>query len=295
MHEGKEKSLLVLSAPPHIKTGDSINKIMWTVAAVLMLPAIYSVYIFGYHAALILFACVVSAVSAEAAFQYFMKKEIKEIKVKNGSSVITGLLIAMNVPPDSPIWMSAIGSIFAIIIVKEFFGGLGYNIFNPALAGRAFMMASWPAHMTTSNWHNFPPVEGAVFILLIFIAGLFLIFRRIITWHIPFSFIVTIAIVSYLYYYFLGITQPEVPALLNIFSGGIFLGAFFMATDLVTSPVSMNGMIIFGIGCGLLTFTIMILGGYPEGWAYSILIMNAVVPLIDRFTKNRFTKNVFGA
>ncbi|MCL2154369.1 MAG: RnfABCDGE type electron transport complex subunit D [Leptospirales bacterium] len=300
MHEGKEKSLLVLSAPPHIKTGDSINKIMWTVVAVLMLPATYSIYIFGYHVALILLTCIVSAVSAEAAFQYFMKREIK---VKNGSSVITGLLVGMNVPPNSPIWMSAIGSIFAVIIVKELFGGLGYNIFNPALAGRAFMLASWPAHMTSINQYNFPSGEviadkifqtgnlhSEVFVLLIFIAGLFLIFRKIITWHIPVSFIGTIAVVSYLYYFFLGFTQPEFAVLLHIFSGGIFLGAFFMATDLVTSPVSMNGMIIFGIGCGLLTFTIKVLGGNPDGWTYSILIMNAVVPLIDRFTK----PNVFG-
>ena len=348
-NKDKEKSLLVLSAPPHIKAGDSINKIMWTVVAVLMLPSVYSIYIFGFHAALILLTSVVSGVSAEAAFQYFMKREIK---VKNGSSVITGLLVGMNVPPNAPIWMTAIGTIFAVIIVKELFGGLGYNIFNPALAGRAFMMASWPIHMTT-NWHSFP--SGAVFaekiipagnipneifniitqatpltalkessrlmqeynipfdslysfliknniiksllmgnvggcigetsVLLIFIGGLILIFRRIITWHIPVSFIGSIAIVSYLYYYFLGFTHPGFVALLHIFSGGIFLGAFFMATDMVTSPVSVTGMIIFGIGCGLLTFTIRVLGGYPEGVSYSILIMNAAVPLIDRFTK----------
>jgi electron transport complex protein RnfD len=253
--------------------------------------------------------------------------------------------------------MSAIGTIFAVIIVKELFGGLGYNIFNPALAGRAFMMASWPVHMTT-NWHSFPsgpviaekiisdrnlpaevfdiitqatpltalkesgrlmqeyniPLEnlygylfdnnilksllignsggciGEVSVLLILIGGLFLIYRRIITWHIPVSFIGTIAVVSYIYYYFLGFNYPGFAALLHIFSGGIFLGAFFMATDLVTSPVSGIGMIIFGVGCGLLTFTIRALGGYPDGVSYSILIMNAVVPLIDRFTK----PSVFG-
>ena len=312
MPEGKEKSPLVLSAPPHIRTKDNINKIMWTVVAVLMLPVTYSIYIFGYNAALILLTCVVSGVSAEAAFQYFMKREIK---IMNGSSVITGLLVGMNVPSHSPIWMSAIGSIFAVIIVKELFGGLGYNIFNPALAGKAFMMASWTVHMTSSV-HNFPSEAaiaekiiptgnlhsilkslfmdntggciGEVSVLLIFIGGLILIFRRIITWHIPVSFIATIAIVSYLYYYFLGFTHPGFVALLHIFSGGIFLGVFFMATDLVTSPVSVNGMIIFGIGCGLLTFTIKVLGGNPAGWAYSILIMNAVVPLIDRFTKQSF-------
>jgi len=131
---------------------------------------------------------------------------------------------------------------------------------------------------------------GETSVLLILIGGLILIFRRIITWHIPVSFIGTIAIVSYIYYYFLGFAYPGFVVMLHIFSGGVFLGAFFMATDLVTSPVSGIGMIIFGIGCGLLTFTIRALGGYPEGVSYSILIMNAVVPLIDRFTK----PSVFG-
>lgn len=349
MPEVKDKSLLVLSAPPHIKTNDSVKKIMWTVVAVLMLPVIYSVYIFGFHAALILSVCVISGVSAEAAFQFLMKRKIN---VLDGSSVITGLLVGMNVPPHSPVWMSAIGTVFAVVIVKEFFGGLGFNIFNPALAGRAFMMASWPVHMTT-NWHRFPtgtiiaekltttgnlpqevfdvitqatpltalkesgrlvheyniPIDslydffiknnilkslmigniggcvGETSALLILIGGLFLMWRKIITWHIPVSFIGSIAIVSYLYYYLIGFSFPGFVALIHILSGGIFLGAFFMATDMVTSPVSAGGMIIFGTGCGLLTFAIRVLGGYPEGVSYSILIMNAAVPLIDRFTK----------
>ncbi|MCL1834320.1 MAG: RnfABCDGE type electron transport complex subunit D [Leptospirales bacterium] len=303
MTKEKVKSLLVLSAPPHIKAGDSINKIMWTVAAVLMIPAAYSIYIFGFHAALILITCAVSGVSAEAAFQYFMKREIK---IRNGSSVITGLLVGMNVPPNAPIWMAAIGTVFAVIIVKELFGGLGSNIFNPTLAGRAFMTASWPVHMTTNRYgvigDSFLSIEniygfksllaenlggciGEASVLLIFIGGLFLIFRRIITWHIPVSFIGSIAVASYIYYYFLGFTQPEFAVMLHIFTGGVFLGAFFMATDMVTSPVSGIGMIIFGIGCGLLAFTIRAFGGYPEGVSYSILIMNAAVPLIDRFTR----------
>jgi electron transport complex protein RnfD len=246
--------------------------------------------------------CVLVGVSAEAAFQYFIKKEIK---VMNGSAVITGLLVGMNVPPHVPVWMPAIGTIFAVIIVKELFGGLGHNIFNPALAGKAFMAASWPVYMTTTidgrDGNLAFAVEnnilkplfigntggciGEASVLFIFIGGLILIFRRIIRWHIPVAFIGTVAVISYLYYYILGFTHPEFAAIFHIFSGSVFLGAFFMATDLVTSPVSGIGMIIFGIGCGLLTFTIKVFGGYPEGVVFSILIMNAVVPLIDRFVK----------
>jgi len=302
MPEIKKKPLLVLSAPPHIKAEDSINKIMWTVVAVLMLPAVYSIYIFGYYAALILLTCVITGVSAEAAFRYLMKREIK---VMDGSAVITGLLVGMNVPPQSPVWMSAIGTIFAVIIVKELFGGLGHNIFNPALAGKAFMIASWPMYMATfigGRDGNLPSaVEhdilksllfgniggciGEVSALLIFIGGLILIFRKIITWHVPVLFIGTVAITSYLYYYFLDFILPGSAAMLHVLSGSLFLVAFFMATDIVTSPVSGIGKIIFGIGCGLLTFTIRVFGEYPEGAVYSILIMNAIVPLIDRFTK----------
>ena len=301
MPEIKKKSLLVLSAPSHIKTADSVNKIMWTVAAVLMLMAAYSIYIFGYHSALILLTCVFAGVSAEAAFQYFMKREIK---VMNGSAVITGLLVGMNVPPNSPVWMPAIGTVFAVIIVKELFGGLGNNIFNPALAAKAFMIASWPMYMATQQntflfehdilksllIGNIGGCIGEVSALIIFIGGLVLIFRRIITWHIPVSFIGTVAVTSYLYYYFLDFHMPGAAAMLHILSGAVFLGAFFMATDLVTSPVSGIGKIIFGIGCGLLTFTIRVFGEYPEGVAFSILIMNSVVPLIDRFVKPRVQK-----
>jgi len=349
MPEVKEKSLLILSPPPHIKAGDSINKIMWTFAAVLMLICSYSIYISGLRAALILAVSVVSGITAEAVFQLLVKRKIR---VTDGSSVITGLLVGMNVPSHSPLWMSAAGTVFAVVIVKEFFGGLGFNIFNPALAGRAFMAASWPVYMTT-GWHIFPsglipadkltmtgdltqgvldaisratpltafkeggdllreyniPFEslydlfirnntlkilatgntggciGEASALLLLAGGIFLMFRKIITWHIPVSFIGSVALLSYSYYSFTGISFPGFAALIHILSGGLLLGAFFMATDMVTSPLSSAGMIIFGTGCGLITFAIRILGGYPEGVCYAILIMNAAVPLIDNFTR----------
>lgn len=349
MSRSKDSSLLALSSAPHIKAGDSINKIMWTVVIALMPNTFYAVYIFGFNAALILTVSVAAAVLSEYIFQVLMKRPVK---IFDGSAVITGLLVAMNVPPHAPAWMVALGSVFAVIIVKQLFGGVGFNIFNPALAGRAFMMASWPVYMTT-NWHRFPtgnimaekltskgsiPQEvfdvitqatpltalkessrltleynitidnlfdylissnileslfigniggciGETSALLILAGGLFLMWRRVITWHIPVSFIGTVVVVSYLYYYLIGFSYPEFVVLVHILSGGIFLGAFFMATDMVTSPVSARGMVLFGIGCGLLTFTIRVLGGYPEGVSYSILLMNATVPLIDRFTK----------
>jgi len=354
MPEAKEKSLLKISVPPHIRTNDSISRIMWTVTSVLMLPAAYSIYIFGLHVFLIYVACVVSGISAEAAFQFLMKRKIK---VLNGSSVITGLLVAMNVPPHSPLWMPALGTVFAVVIVKEFFGGLGFNIFNPALAGRAFMMTSWPVLMTT-GWNKFPsgmvnaerlaqpgavpqgvldvitnatpltvlkqggilvsdyniPADnlynlfiknitikslmtgntggciGEVSALLILVGGLILMWRKIISWHIPVSFIGTVALMSYFYYFKIGFSFPGYIVLIHVLSGGLLLGAFFMATDMVTSPISAKGMFIFGTGCGLITFAIRVLGGYPEGAGYAILIMNSAVPLIDRLTK----PSVFG-
>ena len=348
MPEAKEKSFPFLSPPPHIKAGDSIKKIMWTFTAVLMLICSYSIYIFGLHTALIFAVCVVSGVSAEAAFQLLVKRKIK---VTDGSSVITGLLVGMNVPPHSPLWMCSIGTVFAVVIVKEFFGGLGFNIFNPALAGRAFMSASWPAYMAT-NWHIFPsgsiysekltmsgsipqgvldvitqatpltafkeggkllreynlPMDtlydlfvknntlkslmtgntggctGEVSALLLLAGGIFLMSRKIITWQIPVSFIGSVAMMSYFYYSYIGISFPGFASLIHILSGGLLLGAFFMATDMVTTPLSAAGMVIFGTGCGLITFAIRILGGYPEGVCYAILIMNAAVPLIDNLT-----------
>ncbi len=350
MTESKGQSALpVISSAPHIKEADGVNKIMWTVIIALMPNTVYSVYIFGTNAAVILTVSVISAILSEYVFQKSMKRPVR---VMDGSAVITGLLVAMNVPPHAPAWMVVIGSAFAIVIVKQLFGGIGFNIFNPALAGRAFLMASWPVYMTTS-WHRFPtgniiaerltsrgsiPQEvfdvitqatpltalkessrltqeynisidnlfdylinsnileslfigniggciGETSALLILLGGLFLMWRKVITWHIPVSFIGTVAVVSYFYYYFIGFSYPEFVVLVHILSGGVFLGAFFMATDMVTSPVSVRGMVLFGIGCGLLTFTIRVLGGYPEGVSYSILLMNATVPLIDRFTK----------
>ncbi len=350
----KEKSNLVLSPPPHIKSGDSVKSIMWTVAAVLTLPAAFSVYIFGLKAALILGVCVLSGIAAEFLCQIMMRRKIK---VLDGSSAITGMLLGMSVPPHIPLWIPVLGTVIAVVVFKEFFGGLGANIFNPALAGRAFLMLIRPSDMA-SNWHVFPAgsviaeklvtagnftseafmaITGATpltilknggklaldynisidslydfFItnnilqsliigniggcigetsaILILICGIFLMWRKIISWHIPVSFIGTMALSAYIYYYNTGNPLPGFLTMIHIFSGGLFLGAFFMATDTVTTPLSDRGLIIFGVGCGLITFLIRIIVGYTEGVMFAILFMNAMVPLIDRL----FKPKVFG-
>lgn len=349
-----KKEMLLVSHPPHVRSGESVAKIMWSVVAALAPAAAFSVYLFGLRAAMLIGTAIIAAVAAEAAVRAVLRKPVT---VQDGSAVVTGLLLGMNVPPQAPWWTVAIGSAFAIIIVKQLFGGLGFNIFNPALAARAFLLASWPTHMTL-GWHRFggtnilsptvpnpglPPAAfdaltgatplallregpriladshidpsrvfdlfhspdmllslfignrggciGETSVLLLLAGALFLFVRKIITWHTPVSFIGTVAAAAALHAWLTGSPAPQVTALYHVLSGGLILGACFMATDMVTSPVSAKGMLLFGAGCGLITFVIRTWGGYPEGVSYSILIMNAFVPLIDRFMKPK----VFGA
>ncbi|MBN2038452.1 MAG: RnfABCDGE type electron transport complex subunit D [Spirochaetes bacterium] len=354
--EKKFLSNRILSNPPHIKDNQSIKKVMWFVILALLPSNIYAVYLFGLSAFFLLLVSVICALTAETFYQLLMKKPLT---YSDGSAVITGLLIAMNVPPEAPLWMAGIGAFFAIIIVKQLFGGLGFNIFNPALAARAFMIASWPVEMTT-KWSHFTtknvlasgltnktglPVKlydaitqatplsalkeipdilsrngvaasadkvydllfsadmirslfqgniggclGETSAVLLLLGGIFLLYKRIITWHTPAAFIGTVAVIMFLYYSATGFEYPLRAVLFHLFSAGLFLGAFFMATDMVTTPVTAKGMIIFGVGCGIITSVIRLWGGYPEGVSYSILLMNATVPLIDKYTKPK----VFG-
>jgi len=226
--------------------------------------------------------------------------------VMDGSAVITGLLLALCLPPKLPLWMAAIGAAFAIAFAKCAFGGLGYNIFNPALIGRAFLMASWPVAMTTWTkpltydaittatplglWKmqniatpsinlalgNVSGCIGETSAIAILIGGVFLIAKRYIDWRTPLSYIGTVAVLTFV----LG-QDP----LFHILAGGLFLGAFFMATDYVTTPVTRKGRIIFGVGAGVIVVVIRLIGGYPEGVCYSILLMNAFTPLIDRHVR----------
>jgi len=297
-----------LSPGPHLWKGRSVKTIMYYVAFALLLPTIAGIYFFGYHALLVVIVSVVAALLTE----YGVKKLRNKPFVMDGSTIVTGLLLALTLPPTIPLWMVAVGSIFAIAIVKEAFGGLGHNIFNPALGGRAFLaacfalkMTTWVAPMgfnadavTTATplnssfiWAgtklalyrdlllgNVGGSIGETSALLILAGGILLLVLGIINWRIPVAYIGTVALFSLI------LGQD---ALFHILAGGLMLGAFFMATDYVTSPITNKGRIIFGIGAGILTVIIRQFGGLPEGVTYAILFMNAVTPLIDRYIKIR--------
>ena len=302
-----ERKFLV-SPGPHLWRGQSVSKIMYIVVLALMFPTAAGVYFFGYHALSVIAVSIAAAVLAE----YTVKKLRKRAFVMDGSAVVTGLLLALILPPTIPLWMVAVGSVFSIAIVKEAFGGLGHNIFNPALGGRAFMAACFSVKMTTwvsptgfgadavttatplsSNfiWEgdklslyrdlflgNTGGSIGETSALLILVGGILLIALSIISWRIPVAYIGTVALLT------LALGQD---AIFHILAGGLMIGAFFMATDYVTSPITARGKIIFGIGAGILTVVIRRFGGLPEGVCYSILFMNAITPLIDRYVRVR--------
>ncbi|MFA6609346.1 MAG: RnfABCDGE type electron transport complex subunit D [Candidatus Omnitrophota bacterium] len=308
-----------VSIAPHIKDKETTRGIMWGVTIALIPAGVAGVFIFGLGSLTVILASIVSAVISEALILAVRKKEMKT--VYDGSAVLTGLLLAYNLPPNVPLWIPVTGSAFAIIIAKQVFGGLGHNIFNPALAGRAFLMISWPAYMT--SWHNprwaadgvttATPLAaaklkgsamlsnvsgwdlfignhggciGEVCIIALAIGSAYLFIKKYITWHIPASYILTVAVMSWVFNGRSGLFTGD--ALFFVMAGGLVLGAFFMATDYVTSPLSAKGRLVFGIGCGLLTFVIRKFSGYPEGVSYAILIMNAAVPIIDRYTIPRW-------
>lgn len=331
-----------VSSSPHISDQESIPKIMYTVSATLIPAGIGAVYFFGVRALWVILIGVVSAVITEALLQKLSKKPIT---ITDGSALLTGLLLAYNVSADVPLWLPAIGSIFAIAVGKMVFGGLGYNPMNPALVGRAFLMASWPTHMTIfsgsiprggtvsgidlmteatplnvfkiskdilahqgdyaiekvtqaheaiaklyDNIGNlfFGRIGGCIgetsaFLLLL--GAAYLMYKRYIGWKIPFAYVGTVALLAWIFGGTDGLFSGN--ALFHIFSGGVIIGAFYMATDMVTSPVTYRGRLIFGVGCGAITMLIRLVGGYPEGVSYSILLMNLVVPLLDRYTQPR--------
>lgn len=298
-----EKKFMV-SPGPHLRYGLSVSKIMSITVLALMLPTAASIYFFGYYALSVIAVSVGTAIVTE----YLVKKLIGRAFNMDGSAVVIGLLLALTLPPTIPLWMVAIGAIIAIAIVKEAFGGLGHYIFNPALGGMAFMYACFPTEMTTwvepmgfsSNvvttvsplseafaentdkislfLGNTSGSLGETSALFILLGGIILIAIRIIDWRIPVAYIGTVALFSF------ALGQD---AVFYILAGGLMLGAFFLATDPVTTPLTRGGRIIFGIGAGILLVLIRRFGSMPEGVAYSILLMNAVTPLIDRFIRLR--------
>ena len=313
-----------ISGSPHVHGGESTKKIMYSVIIALIPAFLFSIYFFGFDAVRVTFISVAACVLVEWLIQKFLIKG--PCTIADGSAIITGILLAFNLPSNIPAWMVIIGSIVAIGIGKMSFGGLGNNPFNPALVGRVFMLISFPVAMTT--WPTPQPLFGGAAIdaltgptllgyvkeglsqgvsaenlimydnikgfiysgslgeigsIAVIIGGLFLIIRKVIDWQTPVIIVATVAVVSTLCY----IIDPSqfVHPMVHIFGGGLMLGAFFMATDMATSPMTMKGKIIFSIGVGALTIIIRLWGAYPEGMSFAILIMNAFVPLINKACK----------
>ena len=297
--------LLAVSSSPHIHAQQDTKAIMAWVLAALAPAGLAGIYFFGLRAAAVMAVCVASCKISEYIWQRLAQQTVT---VGDLSAAVTGLLLAYNLPPSIPFWMAAVGSVFAIVVVKQFFGGIGCNIVNPALAGRAFMVSSWPVSMT--SW-TVDGVSGATPLAMIkegsiadlpgiydvFIGNIggcigetsaaalligfaILLYKGIINWHIPVVYIGTVAALT------AALGRPAGP-LYEVITGGLFLGAIFMATDYTTSPMTKKGQVIFAFGCGLLTTLIRVFGGYPEGVSYSILIMNLTVPLIDKFARPR--------
>ncbi|MDP4119135.1 MAG: RnfABCDGE type electron transport complex subunit D [Bacillota bacterium] len=312
---------LMVTSSPHIHSENDVRNIMLDVIIALAPAGLAGIFYFGIHGLLLIAVCTVSCV----VFEYIWNKLMhKQNTTGDLSAVVTGLLISYNLPPALPAWMAVIGCLFAIIVVKQLFGGIGQNFMNPALAARAFMLASWTKSMTTwsspslfgmdattsatplailkmGKLENMPSIGklfmgdvggciGETSACLLLIGGLYLLMRGVIRLRIPVSFIFTVAVCTFIFGGGDGFINRFHIMGMHIFAGGLFLGAIFMATDYTTSPITPIGQIIMGIGCGLITSLIRLKGGYPEGVSYSILIMNILTPLIDRYTMPR----VFG-
>ncbi|MCY6484556.1 RnfABCDGE type electron transport complex subunit D [Clostridium aestuarii] len=310
------ETMFTVSSSPHIRANNTVQTIMRDVIIALLPATIAGIYFFKLQALAVIITAVVSCILSE----WIWCKATNSTNTANDlSAVVTGLLLAFNVPPSLPLWMVVIGSVFTIIVVKCLFGGIGQNIVNPALAGRAFLLASYPVAMTA--WTN--PVDGATgatplailkgveaggaqlpslgqaFIgqvggcigetsaLALLIGFAYLLYRRVITWHIPVCYLGTILVLGTI---FGRGNLGGMAGLYEIMVGGVMLGGIFMATDYTTSPMTKKGQIIFAVIAGALAIIIRKWGGYPEGCSYSILIMNLFVPLIDKYVKPR----VFG-
>lgn len=325
----KEHPKLIVSIGPHMHDTESTAKIMWTVSGALLPATLMSVYYFGMPAITVILVCLVTSLLSEAVSQWILEKPIT---LSDGSAFLTGLLLAMNLPSNVPLYIPAVGAFAAIVITKQLFGGLGFNVFNPALIGRAFVLISFPKLMTTyvepmanvmamdAKTTATPLVllkeEGMIKLLEIFhtkselykdlflgnragslgetsviallLGAAFLLTKRYITWHVPIPFIATVGVLTWLFGGREGLMSGD--AILHMMSGGLILGAFYMATDYVTGPSVRSAQVIFGVACGALTVLIRLKGGYPEGVMFAILLMNCFAPLLDRGMKSR----VFG-
>lgn len=316
---------LIISLSPHIHNGDSVEKNMYGVLIALVPAFIVSLIYFGLGALVVTVTSVIACLFFEWAIgKYIMKRENSTIY--DGSAAITGVLLAFNLPSNLPVWIIILGALFAIGVSKMSFGGLGNNPFNPALAGRVFLLLSFPVQMTTwpkiGQLTSYIDAEtaatplsimkgvikgapgfsldqlpdafnlfignnggclGEVSAAALLIGLIYMLMKRIITWHIPVSIFITVTVFSGIMY----LVNPQiyVSPVTQLLSGGLMLGAIFMATDYVTSPMTNKGMLIYGVCIGLLTVIIRLFGAYPEGMSFAILIMNAFTPLINTYCK----------
>lgn len=306
---------LLISSSPHLRAKEDISTVMRDVVIALLPATIASLYYFRMGALKVILSAVIGAVLSEFAMQKILKKEVT---INDWSAVLTGLLLAFNIPASAPIWLPFIGSVFAIVVVKQLFGGLGHNFMNPALAARAMLLASWPVEMT--KWvtpgadavttatplgvlmeqgksaaldlnimdlliGNVGGCIGETSAGLLILGGLYLIYKKVITYTIPAYYIGTVAVLTLL----IGGFDFKY-MIFHTVAGGLMIGAFFMATDYASSPVTKKGQMIYAIGCGAMTVAIRVWGGYPEGVSYSILFMNVATPLIEKYTSPK----VFG-
>ena len=303
-----------VSLAPHIRSNDTVQKIMLDVIIALVPAMIASVYFFGMRSILLILTCVVACVATEYVTQSALKKTVQ---IRDLSAVVTGILIALNMPQSFPLWMAAFGSVFSILIVKECFGGIGFNFMNPALAARLVLMASWPKQITgyispellkqgvtdldsityatplqliaAGDFANLPQMKdmfigniggviGETSAIALLIGFVYLVVRKVISWEIPVIYVATTAVCLGI----LGIPMNIIPY--ELLAGGLLLGAIFMATDYTTNPINRKGRIIFALGCGILTAVIRVKASLPEGVSYAICLMNLATPLIDKLT-----------
>lgn len=306
---------MIVSSSPHIRSDQNIGRLMRDVVIALLPATLTGIYYFRFGAVKVILFAILSAVITEAAIQKIRKQEVT---INDWSAVVTGLLLAFNIPASAPWWLPVVGSVFAIAVVKQMFGGIGHNFMNPALAARAMLLASWPVQMTSwvtpgadavSTATPLAIISGAeavgantpslfqLFIgnhggcigetsaIALIIGGIYLVYRGVITPRVPVIYISTVAVLTFI---FGGWDLSFM--MYQVLAGGLMIGAIYMATDYASSPVTPKGQVIFALGCGIITSIIRLYGGYPEGVSYSILLMNVASPLIDKYTSPK----VFG-